>query len=71
MEISGVAVQGIHKKQWKIASSREDLLNEDAFEALLAIFCCHDYEKNDDDASTSESVENIITNALYLLQFAA
>lgn len=50
MEISGVAVQGIHKKQWKIASSREDLLNEDDFEAILAIFCCSDHGTNASEA---------------------
>ena len=62
MEISGVAVQGIHEKQWKIASSREDLLNEDDFEAILAIFCCHDYDKSDDGANTPDLVENIATD---------
>ena len=42
LEISGVAVQGIHKnsKKWWLC---EELLSENDFEVVLATFCCYEY----------------------------
>ena len=49
LEISGVAVQGIHQnsEKWWFC---EELLSENDFEAVLATFCCYDYGANASDA---------------------
>ena len=45
-----------------MAAFSEDFLSEDDFEAVLATFCCYDYEKNDYSVKASEPVENIATD---------
>ena len=70
LETSGVAVRGIHQnsEKWWLC---EECLIENDFEAVLAIFCCYDH-----GAYPSETVQKIatdqkiITNALYMLEFA-
>ena len=49
LEISRVAVQGIHQN---ISVFSEDFLSRDNFEDVLAIFCFYDY-----GATASEAVE--------------
>ena len=51
LEISGVAVQRIHKKIC------EELLSENDFEAVLATFCCYGY-----GANASDAVQKIATD---------
>ena len=45
-----------------MAAFSEDFLSEDDFGAVLATFCCYDYEKNDYGVKASEPVENIATD---------
>ena len=41
LEISGVAVQSIHRKTAENGNFCEELLSENDFEAVLATFCCY------------------------------
>ena len=56
LEIYGVTLQRIHQnsKKWWLC---EELFSENAFEAVLATFCCYGY-----GANASESVQKIATN---------
>ena len=57
LELSGVAVQSIHKKSQKNCDFCEELLSEKDFEAVLTIFCCYDYS-----VKASEAVQKIATD---------
>ena len=52
LEISGVAVLGIHQNSKKLLLSMRIFLSGDDFKVVLAVFCC--YDKN---ANASEAVE--------------
>ena len=43
LEISGVAVQGIHKKSEKWRRLLGTLLSKNDFETVLVKFCCYDH----------------------------
>ena len=49
-----------------MAAFNEDFSSGDDFEAVLAISCCYDYDKN-----TSKTVEKIDTEVPCLLKFPA
>ena len=57
LEISGVAVQSIHRKTAENGKFCEEMLSENDFEAVLATFCCYDH-----GANSSEAVPKIATD---------
>ena len=56
LEISGVAVQNIHKNS-ENGDFCEELLRENVFETVLAPLCCYDH-----GAKASEAVQKIATD---------
>ena len=76
VEISGVAVQGLHQKQRTTTAFSEDFCSKDGFEAVLVTFCCYDYGSTLLKQSKKLlQIKKIIANApcilMLLVQFAA